>query len=110
LPGTQAGDGKEVGEAVGNAVGKAVGDAVGATVGTADGNAVGEVVGWVVGTAVGNAVGISTQPSRPSCPSVHCPAEQAVHEEKSLCRYALLKVWYLPDGQWAQFVWPTHAL
>ena len=52
---------------------------------------------------VGAGVGISAHAVAPRRPRVHVPATQPWQ-----LWYCALS-WYLPDGQWKQFVWPRNA-
>lgn len=67
---------------------------------------VGTVVGYGVGyEVVGAGVGMAKQlPEWPFRPFVHWPAGQATHIAYSSV------LWYLPEGQCKQVIWPVQAL
>ena len=95
-----AGDGVRVGAAVGAGDGAGVGAGVGDAVGAA----VGDALGFADGAGVGAVVGMIAHHICPVWPAVHIVALQSWH------MWYLILSWYLPDGQWKQFVWPVHAL
>ena len=100
--------GATVGTAVGTGVGAAVGVWVGTVVGVEVGCAVGPYVGCRVGSAVGDGVGeaegVPMHLEADCRPMVHVPGSHVWHTW-----YPVLS-WYLPLGQWKQFVAPIQAL